>query len=149
MKIFVVAVVLAGMAAPLSRAQEQERPVPSSSARITIPGCARDRRFIVGRTEAHETTRSGIEAGRRFRLNGKKPLLDDIKKQQANMIEVTGLVRRQDLPAPGGVSVGGARISPGPTQPGGGDARRNMGSSDPVIDVESWRPLAEPCPKNQ
>ena len=148
MRIFVVALVLAGMATPLSLAQEQEqeRKVPSDSARITIPGCARDRRFIVARVQAHETSRSVVEAGRRFRLNGKKPLLEEIKKQQASMIEVTGLVLRADLSGPGGVSVGGVRIGGGPPQAGGGDARRNMGSMDPVIDVESWRPLAEPCP---
>ena len=146
---FVVAVVLAGMADPLSLAQEQqeqERKVPSDSARITIPGCARDRRFIVGRVQAHETSRSVVEPGRRFRLNGKKPLLEEIKQQQASMIEVTGLVLRADLSGPGGVSVGGVRIGGGPPQAGGGDARRNMGSMDPVIDVESWRLLNATCP---
>lgn len=148
MRTVIVAVVLAGLAVPLPQAQEQERKVPSDSARITIPGCAKDRRFIVGRTQAHETSRSVLEPGRRFRLNGKKPLLEDIKKQQAFMIEVTGLVLQADLSGPGGVSVGGVRIGGGPPQAAGGDARRNMGSMDPVIDVESWRPLAEPCPKS-
>ena len=62
------------------------------------------------------------------------------------MIEVTGLVRQADLSGPGGVSVGGVRIGGGPPQAGVADPRRNMGSMDPVIDVESWRPLAEPCP---
>ena len=146
---FVAALVVAAMAAPLAQAQqqEQERKVPSDSARITIPGCAKDRRFIVGRTPAHETARAVVEPGRRFHLNGKKPLLEEIKNQQASMIEVTGLVRRADLSGPGGVSVGGVRIGGGPPQAGVADARRNMGSMDPVIDVESWRPLAEPCPK--
>ena len=144
MRKIVVAVLFAAAAASSSLAQE--RKVPSDSARITIPGCAKDRRFIVGRTPAHETARSVVEPGRRFRLNGKKPLLEDIKKQQASMIEVTGLVRQTDLSGPGGVSVGGVRIGGGPPQAGVADARRNMGSMDPVIDVESWRPLAEPCP---
>ena len=148
MRIFVVAVVLAAMAAPMARGQEQERKVPSDSARITIPGCAKDRRFIVARTPAHETARSVVEPGRRFRLNGKKPLLEEIKKQQAFMVEVTGLVRQADLSGPGGVSVGGVRIGGGPPQAGVADARRNMGTMDPVIDVESWRPLSEPCPTN-
>lgn len=144
MRKIVVAALLAAVAATLSQAQE--RKVPSDSARITIPGCAKDRRFIVARTPAHETIRSGIEPGRRFRLNGKKPLLEEIKKQQASMIEVTGLVRQADLAGPGGVAIGGVRIGGGPPQAGVADARRNMGSMDPVIDVESWRPLAEPCP---
>ena len=135
------------MAAPLSHAQEQERKVPSDSARITIPGCAKDRRFIVGRTPAHETARAVVEPGRRFRLNGKKPLLEEIKKQQASMIEVTGLVRQADLSGPGGVAVGGVRIGGGPPQAGVASARQNTASMDAVIDVESWRSLGEPCPK--
>ncbi len=146
MRKIVVTVLLAAVAASSSLAQE--RKVPSDSARITIPGCAKDRRFIVGRTPAHETARSVVEPGRRFRLNGKKPLLEEIKKQQASMIEVTGLVRQADLSGPGGVSVGGVRIGGGPPQAGVADPRRNMGSMDPVIDVESWRPApcAEPVP---
>jgi hypothetical protein len=139
-----VAVLLAAMAVTIPRAQE--RKVPSDSARITIPGCAKDRRFIVARTPAHETVRAVVEPGRRFRLNGKKPLLEEIKKQQASMIEVTGLVRQADLGGPGGVAIGGVRIGGGPPQAGVADARRNIGSMDPVIDVESWRPLAEACP---
>lgn len=139
-----VAIILAAAAAAAPYAQE--RKVPSDSARITIPGCAKDRRFIVARTAAHETARSVVEPGRRFRLNGKKALLEAITKQQAYMVEVTGLVRQADLSGPGGVSVGGVRIGGGPPQAGVADARRNMGSIDPVIDVESWRPLSEPCP---
>lgn len=144
MRKIVVGIILAASTAAVPYAQE--RKVPSDSARITIPGCAKDRRFIVARTAAHETARSVVEPGRRFRLNGKKPLLEEIKKQQAFMVEVTGLVRQADLSGPGGVSVGGVRIGGGPPQAGVADARRNMGSMDPVIDVESWRPLAEPCP---
>ncbi len=147
MRTIIVAVALAATAGSLSLAQE--RKVPSDSARITIPGCAKDRRFIVARTAAHETARSVVEPGRRFRLNGKKPLLEAIKKQQAYMVVVTGLVRQADLSGPGGVSVGGVRIGGGPPQAGVADARRNMGTMDPVIDVESWRPLPEPCPTNQ
>jgi hypothetical protein len=55
-------------------------------------------------------------------------------------------VRQADLGGPGGVEVGGVRIGGGPPQAGVADPRRNMGSLDPVIDVESWRPLAEACP---
>ena len=74
MRKIVFTVMLAAAVASSSLAQE--RKVPSDSARITIPGCAKDRRFIVARTPAHETARSVVEPGRRFHLNGKKPLLE-------------------------------------------------------------------------
>jgi hypothetical protein len=136
----VVAVALAcgGAVAPA-----QERPVPKDSARIAIAGCATGTKFIVGRAPSHEPVRSDIPPGRRFRLNGKKDLIADIKKQEGMMIEVTGLVRQSDLGGPGGVSVGGVRIGGGP--PSGG--RSNVGTLDPVMDVESWRPLTEQCPR--
>ena len=139
--VLVIAAALAG-AAPMA---QETRPVPKDSSRITIPGCAKGTRFIVGRGPAHEPVRSGIEPGRRFRLNGKKDVISDIKKQEGHMIEVTGLVRQADLAGPGGVQIGGARISGGPAQGGMADARRNTGSLDPVLDVESFRPLAEGC----
>lgn len=123
----------------------QERPVPRDSARISIPGCATGTRFIVGRAPSHEPVRADIEPGRRFRLNGPRKLIGDIRKVEGTMIEVTGLVRQADLAPPPGVTVGGARITPGP-QPGSG-ARANSGTVDPVMDVESFRPLGEPCPK--
>ena len=56
-----------------------------------------------GARQRTRRSRSVLEPGRRFRLNGKKPLLEDIKKQQASMIEVTGLVLQADLSGPGGV----------------------------------------------
>jgi hypothetical protein len=62
------------------------------------------------------------------------------------MIEVTGLVRQSDLREPGGVNVGGVRIGGGPPQAGAG-GRGNIGTLDAVLDVESWRPLAESCPR--
>jgi hypothetical protein len=139
-----VAVVALGVVGLLA----QEREVPKDSSRITIPGCAKGTRFIVGRGPAHEPVRSGLEPGRRFRLNGKKDLINEIKKQEGHMVEVTGLVRQSDLAGPGGVVVGGARIGGGPPQSGMPDARRNTGSLDPVIDVESWRPLPEGCSIN-
>jgi hypothetical protein len=139
----VVAVALAcgGAVAPA-----QERPVPKDSARIAIAGCATGTKFIVGRAPSHEPVRSDIPPGRRFRLNGKKDLIADIKKQEGMMIEVTGLVRQSDLGGPGGVSVGGVRIGGGPPQAGSG-GRSNVGTLDPVMDVESWRPLTEQCPR--
>jgi hypothetical protein len=136
-----VALACAGAVAPA-----QERPVPKDSARIAIAGCATGTKFIVGRAPSHEPVRSDIPPGRRFRLNGKKDLIADIKKQEGMMIEVTGLVRQSDLGGPGGVSVGGVRIGGGPPQAGSG-GRSNVGTLDPVMDVESWRPLTEQCPR--
>jgi hypothetical protein len=132
-------------------AAAQEKPVPRDSSRISIPGCAKDRRFIVAERPGHMPVRSDIRPGRRFRLNGKKELLADLKKHDGTMIEVTGLVRKSDLQERGiGIAGGRVRI-------GGGAPRAPMGGrgggvgTDPIydeaiIDVESWRPLPDSCP---
>lgn len=126
----------------------QEREVPKDSARISIPGCAKDRRFIVAARPEHEPVRSDIRPGRRFRLNGQKRLLEEIKKTEGTMIEVTGLVRQSDLTERGiGIAGGRVRIGGGaPQAPVGGGVGRDPGYNEVIIDVEAWRQLPDSCP---
>ena len=72
----------------------QERPVPGDSARVAIPGCAKGRAFVVAETPEHEPTQGDIAPGRRFRLSGPKEILDDIKKHEGRLNEVTGQIGR-------------------------------------------------------
>jgi len=55
--------------------QAQERKIPKDSSRISIPGCAKGRTFIVAQSPEHEPVRSDVEPGRRFRLSGPKKVL--------------------------------------------------------------------------
>ena len=127
----------------------QERPVPKDSARVSIPGCAHNRAFIVARPPEGEPVRSDIKEGRRFRLSGSKQVLADIKAHQRDMIEVTGLVRLNDLSGPPGVSLGGGRVRIGPGNPQaplGANGAFDPHYSEATMDVESWRPLPASCP---
>jgi hypothetical protein len=130
----------------------QEREVPKDSLRLSIPGCANNRRFIVAERLGHEPVRSDIRAGRRFRLNGKKDLLAEIKQQDGTMIEVTGLVRKMDFEERG-IGMAGGRVRIGGALPrarmGGADVGRDPEYREIVIDVESWRPLPESCPTDE
>ena len=126
----------------------QERPVPSDSARVAIPGCAKGRTFIVASTPEHEPTRSDIAPGRRFRLSGPKDVLEDIKKHEGRLIEVTGLVRKNALKGPGGIGIAGGRVRIGagvPQSPTGDPAHTVTGYEQPVLDIEGWRQLGENC----
>jgi hypothetical protein len=126
----------------------QERPVPDDSARVAIPGCAKGRVFIVTATPEHEPTQADIAPGRRFRLSGPKDVLNDIKKREGRMIEVTGLVRKKDLKGPGGIAVAGGRVRIGggvPQSPTGDPTRTLGGYDQAVLDVEGWRELGENC----
>lgn len=132
------------LALGLAELTAQERPVPRDSSRITIAGCARDRVFVVGTPEGRDVTQSGIQPGRRFRLSGPRQILDDIRRRELSMIEVTGLVRKSDMAGPGGVTFMGGRIRIGGTAPR--DAVRDPMYNQVVIDIEGYQLLPDACP---
>jgi hypothetical protein len=132
----------------------QEREVPKDSSRITIPGCADGRTFIVAERPGHEPTSKELAPGRRFRLSGPKEVLNDIRIREGSMVEVTGLVRKADLEGPGGWTAAGGRIRIGggaPRAPLGTDPTRSIqgGTTDAVLDIEGWSLLPEPCPSRK
>ena len=145
---FVAAAVAAGPAFA-----QEEKPVPKDSTRVSIAGCAHKTTFIVAKPPEGEPARSGseIEPGRRFKLSGKKDTLNQIKAHEAEMIEVTGLIRTADLAPPSGIGAAGGRVRIGVGNPqaplgGGGPATSPVGYFQAVMDVESWRPLPASCP---
>ena len=125
----------------------QEREVPKDSALVTLQGCAKDRAFIVGPRSEDQPGTLEIAPGRRFRLNGPKEMLGDIKKRQSRVVEVTGLIRKADV-APQGISVFGGRVRIGGARPQSpiGDAARDPAYNQVTIDVRSWRELPGSCP---
>jgi hypothetical protein len=136
------ALALVALAAVATAAQE--RPVPSDSSRVTIPGCARDRSFIVDRPQGREVRGADIPPGRRFRLSGPRQLLDDIHRREGRMVEITGLVRKSDLAGPGGVRLFGGRVRIGGAPQR--DAMRDPMYNQVVIDVEAFQLLPDDCP---
>ena len=127
----------------------QEREVPKDSVRVSIPGCAKGSAFVVGVSPENERTSIEVATGRRFRLTGKKQVLDEIKKREGTMVEITGLIRKSDLAGPGGISTGGGRVRIGggpPVDSSGVSPSRAPASANAILDVEGWRPLAESCP---
>lgn len=143
-------ILLAGMlAAGTGVLLAQEREVPKDSARVTLRGCASGRAFVVGARVEDQPGTLEIEPGRRLRLSGKRQALDEIRKRERMMVEITGLIKKADV-AQQGIAIAGGRIRIGgamPQSPTGGGAMRRDPSQDPaVFDVESYRPLPESCP---
>jgi hypothetical protein len=134
----------------VSLAAQEEKPVPKDSVRVSIPGCSRGTAFVVTESPEGERTSIEIKTGRRFRLTGKKAVLDEIKAREGYMIEVTGIVRRNDLTGPGGITLGGGRVRIGggpPVAGSGSSTNRAPESANAILDVEGFRPLGQPCPK--
>lgn len=125
-------------------AQQQERPVPKDSARLSISGCARGRVFTVRRNPEHpEELGTHLDEGRHLRLEGNKKALQEIKAHEGSMVEISGLIKRSDIEQRGiGLAGGRVRIVGAMPQRSGPDP----GPSVAVVDVESWRLLNSSCP---
>jgi hypothetical protein len=130
-------------------ASAQERKVPKDSTRVSIPGCSKGSAFVVTASPEAERTSTEIVSGRRFRLAGPKDVLNEIKKREGTIIEVTGIVKKSDL-TESGIRLGGGRVRIGGGSPqdpiSGGPGHAPM-SGVAILDVEGWRPLGESCPK--
>jgi len=134
--------------------QQGEKPVDSSSSRVSIPGCLRGRNLVVIDPSGREgePVGTGVEPGRVFRLSGPKKLLKELSKRDRSAVEVTGLVRKsaldqstQGMPINAGGSIrtgAGPPVSSDPTRTAGRDPVANV----PLLDVESFRPIDAACP---
>ena len=130
----------------------QDRKPSKDSTRISVVGCTKGRSLVATARKAVEPVVSPVLPGRRFRLAGPKKMLAEIRAQEGQLVEVTGLVRISQLtPAPPGmplgkngrVRLGGGPLNRDPTQV---DPRRDPLMNEIVMDVESWLPLPEACP---
>ncbi len=146
MRPFLSATLVALAVLPAGIAVAQEREPPKDSARISIPGCAKGPRFVATEVPSHES-QGGVAPGRRFRLQGPKDVLRQIKAREGSMIVVTGLVRKSQLAGQGGVAIAGGRIRIGGAMPrqGLGTISAETGYNETVLDVEAFQPLAESC----
>ena len=126
----------------------QEKKVPDDSEELSLPGCAKGRTFIVAEGPEHEPRQVVIAPGRRFRLEGKKELLDGIKRREGRLIEVTGLVKKSQLAGPSGVPVAGGRVRIGGNIPSSpmSEPSRDPAYNQDIMDVSAWRLLDGNCP---
>ena len=127
-------------------AAQEEPDVPKDSALVSINGCAKNGVFTVGERREDQPGALEIQPGRRFRLNGPKTLLNEIKAHRRTVMQVTGLIRRTDVP-PQGIAVAGGRVRIGGAMPRDAisDPARNPAYNQAVMDVRSWKALTGDC----
>ncbi len=125
----------------------QERKIPKDSELVSLRGCADGRTFIVGPRSEDQPGTLSVAPGRRFRLNGSKKILDEIKARERSVIEVTGLIRKADVNPPQGVGVLGGRVRIGGSVPRDpiSDPARDPAYNQAVMDVEAWRVMPGEC----
>ena len=93
-----------------------------------------------------EDTQSGpIVSGRSFRLAGKKDIMEDVKREDGHLVDVTGLVKKSALVEPG-MKVGkGITIGGGPPVAGSGSRPAPSTEYLPVMDVSAVRMRSSSC----
>lgn len=144
MRAILIVGVLAAVGSVLSA---QEREIPKDSELVTVRGCANGRNFVVAPRSEDQPGTLEIEPGRRLRLNGPGKVLDEIKKRERMMVEVTGLMKKSQVKESGIAIAGGRiRIGGGVPQSPIADPRRDPAYNQTILDVTSYRPLPEPCP---
>ncbi len=131
----VIALALTGAA----QETPQEKKVPKDSVMLVVTGCLKGRVLAVSDVREEDTQTGPIVRGRSFRLAAKGDVMDDIKKDDKHLVDVTGLVRKSALIEPG-VKLG-KHVTLGGGSPTAGSGGRPAPSTDylPVMDVSSIR----------
>jgi hypothetical protein len=143
---FAVAVAFAAALSVSLVAQEEKKPVPKDSVRVSIPGCSKGYVFTAARRTSEEAGSADIPEGMHLRMNGPKKLMTEIKAHEGQLIQITGLMKKGQY-APGVGIGGGVRVMPGSSPTGGGSMSSTpVMANQPSIDIEGWRPAAGDCP---
>lgn len=132
------------LAAPQQEGQKDKPRVPKDSVELVVTGCLKGRVLAVSSVRSEDTQSGPIVRARSFRLQAKKDILDDVKRQDGHLVDVTGLVRKSALIEPG-MKVGkGVTITGGPPVAGSG-SRPAPSEYLPVMDVSSVRQRSSAC----
>jgi hypothetical protein len=128
-------------------AAQETKPVPKDSVRVYLTGCTKGRVFTAGPRMEDPPSNLDMREGTHLRMNGPKKLMEEIKAHEGSMmVGITGLMKKGQN-APGGVSLGGGvRIGAATGSPGPSASIGGAGVEQAFIDVESVRPVAGRCP---
>lgn len=131
-----------GTATPQDTPQERP-PVPKDSIEVTVVGCLSGRALkAIEFRETDVQSGPGVR-GRTFRLAGKKDVMDEVKRHNKHLVEVTGLIKRSALDDRG-VKIGNqVEVSGG--LPTSGSGIPKAADNVPVLDVWSVRLRATSC----
>jgi hypothetical protein len=135
--------------APQDPPAPEEKKIPDDSVEIATTGCLKGRVFTATQPREDFMRRGPIVTGRSFRLNGPRTLMDLVKTHDGALVEIVGLVRKNDLRDTGlGARVGNTRVVIG--APRSGDPMQSSRAPVPegiaVMDFSSIRVLDDRCP---
>ena len=127
--VFFAATLLPGIAA-FTLAQQyilpirpETKKIPSDSLEIATTGCLKGRVFTATQPREDFLRRGPNVTGRSFRLNGPRAVIDVVKTHDGDLVEIVGLVRKNDLRDNcAGCALGNTRVVIGAPRSGYSDA---------------------------
>jgi hypothetical protein len=122
----------------------QERKVPKDSIRLTITGCLKGRVLAVSDVRRPDAESGPIVRARSFRLAGKGDVMDEIKREDGHLVDVTGLVRKSALIEPG-VRIGKRIVVGGGSPVAGSGGPPAPTETVPVLDVWTVQQRSSSC----
>ena len=135
-------------ATPLAAQQEQERPkIPDDSVEVTITGCLNKRVLVASDVRQTDVQSGPMVRNHAFRLAGKKDLIDIVKKNDKERVEVTGLIKKSALIEPGMRFQGGRVVVGGGTNGTAPSASRPPDPAENVVvlDMSSVQLIGGSC----
>ena len=138
----VVAVFVLALATVQVEPQDKPR-VPEDSIELTVLGCLNGRVLNTVVRRDVDVERGPNVGERTFRLNGKREVMDEVKKRNRQLVEVIGIVKRSSLDDKG-VKSGRVSISGGSPVTGSGNLSTGV-ENTPVMDVTSVRLRESSC----
>jgi hypothetical protein len=127
----------------VAQVDSQERRVPDDSVELTVIGCLKGQVLTTVTPRDVDVQRGPVVGERRFRLNGKRDVMAEVRRRSRQLVEIVGIVKRSALDDRG-VKAGGVSIAGG--SPVAGSGRIPVGIDDvPVMDVTSVRLHATSC----
>jgi len=132
-------------AAPLAAQQEEKPKVPKDSYLVTVIGCLKGRVLKAADIRQVDTTSGPVIRNSAFRLTAKKDVMNLVKENDGQRVEVTGLIKKSALMEPGVKFKGGRVVIGGGTMSEGSRSVPSPAENVPVIDAWSVQALGGAC----
>ena len=135
-------------AAPLAAQQEEKPKVPKDSYLVTVVGCLKGRVLKAADIRQVDTTSGPVIRNSAFRLTAKKDVMNQVKENDGQRVEVTGLIKKSALMEPGVKFKGGRVVIGGGTMASGTSNTPDPAENVLVLDASSLQALGGSCGTN-
>jgi len=115
---------------------------------VTVTGCLKGRVLKAADVRQVDTTSGPTIRNSAFRLTAKKDVMNQVKENDGQRVEVTGLIKKSALMEPGVKFKGGRVVIGGGTMASGTSSTPDPSENVLVLDASSLQALGGSCGTN-